>query len=69
MEKTQKIFGTGGLVFMDFVPPALGAVLNLGREISATNKTLRIMTNAEALLIPQCSIKEWALQNSLFLSQ
>lgn len=68
MGKTQKIFGIGGLVFMDCIPPALGAALNLDREVSATNKTCR-MTNVEALLIPQCLIKEWALQNSLLLSE
>lgn len=39
MVKDQKIFGTDKLVSMDCIPPALGAVLNLEGEVSATNKT------------------------------
>lgn len=43
-------FWSGGLVFMECIPPALGVALSLEREVSATNKTQEKVTNAEALL-------------------
>lgn len=62
MVEDQKIFGTDKLVSMDCIPPALG-------EKSQLQTKHEMATNAEALLIPQCLIKECALQNSLFLSE
>lgn len=45
----------------------LDAVLNLEREVSATNKTHRMVINVEVLLITMCFIKKTVLKNALFL--